>query len=111
MKLENNGWKSKGEKSKHIDIRYFFIGDVLKREKVELMHCKTDKMVADYFTKPLQGGLFRKLRNYIMGITAIPFEERVEKDKKPDKENIANGTTVKSNVKKGTYAEIVKGNM
>ena len=34
-------------------------------------------MLADYFTKPLQGGLFNKLRQYIMGETIIPAEERV----------------------------------
>jgi hypothetical protein len=26
-------------------------------------------MIADFFTKPLQGSLFRKMRAYIMGIT------------------------------------------
>ena len=77
MKLESNGWRSKGDKSRHIGIRYFFIQDVLKREKIDLLHCKTDKMIADYFTKPLQGGLFKKLRTYIMGETPIPDEERV----------------------------------
>ena len=31
------------------------------------MQCPTKIMVADYFTKPLQGLLFIKLRNVIMG--------------------------------------------
>ena len=53
IKLESNGWRSKGERSRHIDIRYFFICDVLKREKIQLMHCHTERMIADYFTKPL----------------------------------------------------------
>ena len=35
-------------------------------------------MIADYFTKPLQGSLFRKMRDIIMGVTSFPVEERVE---------------------------------
>ena len=60
MRLESNGLKSCGEKSRHIDIRFFFIKDVLKRENIELRRCPTERMIADYFTKPLQGSLFRK---------------------------------------------------
>jgi hypothetical protein len=29
--------------------------------------CPTKEMVADFMTKPLQGSLFKKLRDYIMG--------------------------------------------
>ena len=78
MRLESNGLKSCGEKSRHIDIRFFFIKDVLKRENIELKHCPTERMIADYFTKPLQGSLFRKMRDIIMGVTSFPVEERVE---------------------------------
>ena len=40
-------------------------------------------MVADYFTKPLQGSLFRKMRDQIMGITMFAsLKERVEGDSK-----------------------------
>ena len=34
MRLESNRLKSRGEKSRHIDIRFFFIKDVLKRENI-----------------------------------------------------------------------------
>ena len=77
IKMQTNGWRSKGDKSRHIDIRFFFIKDTLKREKIQLLHCRTDKMIADYFTKPLQGGPFKKLRNHVMGESIIPAEERV----------------------------------
>ena len=33
-------------------------------------------MIADYYTKPLQGSLFRKMRDILMGITPFPDEER-----------------------------------
>ena len=66
-------------KTRHIDIHYFFIKDVLKRENITLAHCPTEEMLADFYTKPLQGSLFRKMRDYIMGHSASLNEERVEK--------------------------------
>jgi hypothetical protein len=35
-------------------------------------------MVADYFTKPLQGTLFRKFRDFIMNIDPLPTSARLE---------------------------------
>ena len=72
MKLESNGKKSARDKSRHIHIRYFFITDVLKRENIELLHCPTDRVIADYFTKPLQGKKFLKFRNRILGMELSP---------------------------------------
>ena len=34
-------------------------------------------MITDYFTKPLQGALFKNMRDIIMGLTALPDEGRV----------------------------------
>jgi len=36
-------------------------------KEISIDWCPTKKMVADYLTKPLQGSLFRELRDYIMG--------------------------------------------
>jgi hypothetical protein len=36
-------------------------------KEISIDWCPTKEMVADYMTKPLQGSLFRELRNYIMG--------------------------------------------
>ena len=52
-------------------------------------YCNTLAMLADYFTKPLQGELFRRLRRVIMGWDPIEIlntfviptdKERVEND-------------------------------
>jgi hypothetical protein len=67
IKLEKNGRSSCGPKSRHINIRYFFIKDRIKTEGITIRHCPTLKMLADFFTKPLQGTLFRKFRNVILG--------------------------------------------
>ena len=36
-------------------------------KEISVHWCPTKEMVADFWTKPLQGSHFRKLRGYIMG--------------------------------------------
>ena len=69
MRMEENGRSSAGQKSRHINIRYFFIKDRINDGDIILIHCPTERMIADFFTKPLQGKLFFKFRDVIMGIT------------------------------------------
>jgi len=59
MKLEKNGKMSAGRNSRHIDIRYFFAKDRVDTEGIDIVYCPTEQMLADFFTKPLQGNLFR----------------------------------------------------
>ena len=58
--LENNGKASSSKKTKHIDIRYFFVTDRIQMGEVSMEWCPTLKMVADFMTKPLEGALFVK---------------------------------------------------
>ena len=58
IKLEKNGRSSAGPRSRHINIRYFFIKERTTTEDIIIRHCPTLEMLADFFTKPLQGGLF-----------------------------------------------------
>ena len=46
IKMEKNGLKSCEDKSRHINIRYFSIKDVLEREGIDLEHCGTESMIA-----------------------------------------------------------------
>ena len=50
-----------------MDIRYFYVRDRIQSKTLSLEHCPTKEMLADYFTKPLQGSRFIRLRNHIMG--------------------------------------------
>ena len=50
-----------------MDIRYFYITEQVERKAIHVTHCPTEEMVGDFFMKPLQGSLFLKMRNYIMG--------------------------------------------
>jgi hypothetical protein len=71
MRLAENGKASSGKGSRHINIRYFFITDRIARKEVAIQYCPTKEMVADYFTKPLQGVLFYKFRDQIMGVVPM----------------------------------------
>jgi hypothetical protein len=67
--LANNGRSSSGKRTRHINIRYFFVKDRVKNGELRIEHCPTEDMWADYFTKPLQGLLFYKLRDWIMNVS------------------------------------------
>ena len=66
--LENNGNKSSSKRTKHINIRCYFITDRIKNDKLQIEYCPTDNMVAEYFTKPLQGKKFFQFRKTIMNL-------------------------------------------
>ena len=66
IKLEQNGKASSGKRTRHINIRYFFVKDRIERKELFVEYCPTEDMIADYFTKPLQGALFRKFRKMIL---------------------------------------------
>jgi hypothetical protein len=71
--LETNGRASSGQRTRHMNVRYFFIADRVKSKEIRIEYCPTGIMLADYFTKPLQGLIFRQLRDMIMGNTDIPL--------------------------------------
>ena len=56
--LENNGRSSSSKRNKHLNVRYLFITDRIKKGDLHIEYCPTDNMVADFFTKPLQGKTF-----------------------------------------------------
>ena len=81
--LEENGRASSSSRTKHINIRYFFIKDQIDSGNVKVIHCPTDQMVADYFTKPLQGRKFREFRARIMGLPPEPEWKTVPVTQQP----------------------------
>ena len=71
IRMETNGRNSCTGNSRHIDVRYFFVKDRIDKKEMVVEYCPTHEMLADYYTKPLQGALFRKLRSVIMGFQHI----------------------------------------
>ena len=66
-----NGRNSCTGNSRHINIRYFFVKDRIDNEEVKVEYCPSEDMLADFFTKELQGKLFLKFRSVIMGYQPI----------------------------------------
>ena len=58
-------------KSKHIEIRYHFIRDLVEDKVVCLKFIHTDNQKADIFIEPLDGPRFESLRKTI-GVGTIP---------------------------------------
>ena len=89
MKMEKNGKRSCSKRTKHIDIRFFFCKDYIERGEVILEYCPTELMIADFFTKPLQGSLFRKMRDVVLGrVTVEEFMSQCPPSKERVGENV-----------------------
>jgi hypothetical protein len=68
IQLENNGQQSSAKRTRHVNIRYFYVTtSKIKIGSIRVIYHPTKQMASDYLTKPLQGSLFRTHRNSIMG--------------------------------------------
>jgi hypothetical protein len=63
--------RATSDRSRHVAIRYFWVKDRADSGELSLMHRGTQEMVADVNTKPLQGEVFRKFRDALLGITEM----------------------------------------
>jgi hypothetical protein len=86
MLLEKNGKASSSRRTKHINIRYFFITDRIGKGEVSLKWCPTGDMTGDYASKPLQGALFKDFRDQMMGVVPAkdPGLGKTPKTKTPE---------------------------
>ena len=66
--LEKNGKASSSKRTKHINIRFFFVTDRIQQKELSVEWRPTAEMIADFMTKPTQGKLFVKFRDTIMGV-------------------------------------------
>ena len=110
MLLEKNGKRSSGKQTRHIEIRYYFVTDNVKRNNMSIIYCPTAEMIADFFTKPLQGSLFRKFRALIMNLPTSDVDYQLQESQECVE---ANGGADGSNSEecfsaagKPTYAEV-----
>ena len=42
--------------SRHVNIRHFFVKDIVDKGEIEVICFTTHLMIAGYFTRPMQGG-------------------------------------------------------
>jgi hypothetical protein len=88
--LEKNGKLSSGKRTRHINIRYFFVADRIKAKEVVVEYCPTWDMLAEFFTKPLQGKAFKNFRDTIMNINQQPgFAHRSVLGNEVQKQNVS----------------------
>ena len=90
--MEMNSRNSCTGNSRHINIRYFWVKDRVANKEVRIEYLPTHLMLADFFTKPLQGETFRIVRAYIMGwipMSALLIQKE-EKNTDNIKEDIGN---------------------
>ena len=66
--LEKNGKASSSKRTRHLNIRYFFVTDQVSKGNLKIEFCPTAEMIADYFTKPTTGSTFQRLRCLIMNL-------------------------------------------
>ena len=102
-----NGKASCTSNSKHVAIKYFWCTDRIKKGKISVRHCPTEKMVADYMSKPLQGKLFISFRHVLMGWEHISTLFDIFSSTEKRVENSSNLAVKPKNVKL-SYAEVVR---
>ena len=61
--------ETSSDRTRHIRIRKLFTKDFIESGRFKLEYCKSNEMIADILTKPLQGELFEKLRDLLLGYT------------------------------------------
>jgi hypothetical protein len=53
------------ERSKHINVKFHFMREEVKKKNVELIHVTSEDQVADIFTKPLSTMKFKKFKKLL----------------------------------------------
>jgi len=112
--LATNGRASVGKRSRHINIRYFFVKDKVANKEMRIEYCPTLDMLADFFTKPLQGNLFYKLRDQIMNIDPSSRHhsshrsvlKSIDSSKDPEKDDVTDNGA-KASAEPRTYKSIL----
>jgi hypothetical protein len=72
--LENNGTASSSKRTRHINIRYYFVTNRIADGEISVAYCPTKEMIADFFTKPLQGAAFTGFRDFIMNVPQVTID-------------------------------------
>ena len=70
--------ESTGKRMRHFDIKLFYITDLVKRKQVEVKYCPTEKMIADYLSKPLTGTKLKTMRRWLLNLDNehLPVEQQ-----------------------------------
>ena len=67
--MENNGKDSISKRTKHTNIRYYFVTDHIGKYELSLECCPTADMIEYFMIKPTQGAAFKKLWDHLVVVT------------------------------------------
>ena len=113
MLLEKNGKASSSKRTKHTNIRHFFMTDRINKGEVSVAWCPAGDMTGDFVTKPLQGAPFRRFRDHIVGVVPMqdPGPGKVKEPKvvKTMKSNEKNNVKKKKSQGKATDKLVIHG--
>jgi hypothetical protein len=56
IKLGRNGKESSGKRTRHFDMKYFYVTDLISRDEGKIEYCSTHEMLADYNTRQWLAG-------------------------------------------------------
>jgi hypothetical protein len=73
IRMIHNG-KPTGKLARHINIRYFWLKQLIQSGQYRLEYMPTGDMVADVFTKSLDAPTFRRLADLVLGVTSNHFQ-------------------------------------
>ena len=95
LRQRKNWQESCTGNSRYINIRQFCVKDKVDEKEIEVQFCSTHLMMADYFTKPLQGNLIKSICNIIMGYKHIG--DSLEDTESTTNEHVGNQNKVTEN--------------
>lgn len=64
------------DRSKHIEMKYHFIRDMVQKGAIKLQCVRTEEQIADILTKPLSYGKFVHFPNKLGVIENVSFADR-----------------------------------
>ena len=69
--LETNGKRILNNRTRAINICYFFLTEQIQKGNLTVEYLPTTEMISGFMSKLLQGKLFHKFRKMIMGSTNV----------------------------------------
>jgi uncharacterized protein YegJ (DUF2314 family) len=80
MKMELNRKTKSGKRTKHFNINYFYITDLVASGLANIEYCPTSEMIGDFMTKPMVGTKLNKFREQILGHIPIFGQQECVRD-------------------------------
>ena len=71
MRLQNNSKLSSGKRKRRLDIKLFYITDLISRDEVEVRYCPTNEMIGDYMSNASVKVKFQKFQDLVMNLSNI----------------------------------------